>query len=155
MTKTTSQIKRDFFSYSDRQRSEIRRFLDSVADDREKWINRNRYYYVLLQRLLAFHIPPEHRICHFGCDSGHLLRVLCPSKGVGVCLSEKFVRICTERFSEFKFYGEQWEEKLEGQTFDYIVLTNPGYLFDIQDILERLYRLCHHRTKVLIVNNNY
>ncbi len=144
-----------FFTYSEQQRTEIKRFLDSVADERETFIQRNRYYYVLLERLLSDHIPPDQRVCHFGCDTTRFLETFRPSRGVGICLSDRFVELCSRRAPGYSFYGDQWEEALAGETFDYIVLTNPGYLFDIQDALHRLNALVHHRTKIIIVNSNY
>ena len=145
----------NFFAYSEQQKNEIKRFLDGVADERETFILRNRYYYAELERLLADHIPPGQRVCHFGCDTVRLLQALRPSTGVGICLGDRFVELCTERAPGFSFHGGDWDEELAGETFDYIVLTNAGYLFDIQDTIHRLHRLCHHRTKILIVNNNY
>lgn len=145
----------NFFTYSERRKHETRAFLDGVAAERETFIRKNRYYYVLLERLLADHIPPGSSVCHFGCDSVRLLRSLRPSTGVGICLSDRFVELCAERAPEFAFYGEEWNGTPDGETFDYIVLTNAGYLFDIQETIKRLHRLCHHRTKLLIVNNNY
>ncbi len=145
----------NFFIYSERRKDETRKFLDGVADECETFILKNRYYYVLLERLFADHIPPDSRVCHFGCDSARLLQALRPSSGVGICLSDRYVELCAERAPGFSFHAEGWEEALEGKTFDYIVLTNAGYLFDIQDVINRLHRLCHNRTKLLIVNNNY
>ena len=155
MQETEQRKKSIFHAYSERRKGEIRDFLDSVAEDREKWIRRNRYFYSLVEQLFTFHIPPGHRVCHFGCDSGHLLQSLEPSTGVGVCLSDRFVEICSERYPDFTYYGDDWESALEGEKFDYIILTNSGYLFDIQDALERLSRFCHHRSKLLILNYNY
>jgi hypothetical protein len=144
-----------FFTYSEEQKNEIRSFLDSIADEREKFIRRNRYYYSLLKGLVSDHIPPGSRVCHVGCDTGGFLESLEPAEGVGICLSGRFAEICSERHPEFTFYYTGWEEQLSGSEFDYILLTNPGYLFDIQEVLDRLEALCHNRTKLIVVNNNY
>jgi len=73
----------------------------------------------------------------------------------GICLSGGFARACAERFPRFSFLSDAWEERLAGKTFDYIVVTNLGYSFDIQDEFRRLRRFCHHRTKIVAVNNSY
>lgn len=152
--KTRLQMK-DFFSYADERRREMRGFLDTIADEREKWIRKSQYYYNQLTDLLTFHIPPESSVCHFGCDTGRFLEALSPSSAVGICLSERFAGILSRNYPAFDFLNDTWERDLEGRTFDYIVITNPGYLFDIQDSMNRLSKLCHHRTKILVANTNY
>ncbi|UCF05084.1 MAG: glycosyltransferase [bacterium] len=155
MEKTSPEQVKDFFSYAAKRREEVRSFLDGIADEREKWIRRSQYYYNKLTELLTFHVPPQQRVCHFGCDTGRFLEAFQPSFGVGICLSERFAEILSERYDGYTFLNDTWEQELDGQTFDYIVVTNPGYLFDIQKALDRLTVLCHHRTRILVANTNY
>src|SRR5438874_10529161 len=49
--------------------------LAKIAARRESWINRNSYYYGLLNRLLRFLVELEKKVLSVRCGTGNLLAV--------------------------------------------------------------------------------
>src|ERR1700747_240989 len=68
----------------EQRRERTRDHLAKIAARRETWINRNRYYYELLNRLLRFLVEPQKKVLSVRCGTGNLLGVLQPSKGNGI-----------------------------------------------------------------------
>src|SRR6266496_4695678 len=69
------------------RRERTRDHLAKIAARREIWINRNKYYYELLNRLFRFLVEPEKKVLSVRCDTGNLLAVVRPSsaKGIEIC----------------------------------------------------------------------
>src|SRR6185436_16651795 len=65
----------------EQRRERTRAHLAKIAPRRESWINRNRYYYGLVHRLLRFLVEPQKKVLSVRCGTGNLLAVLQPSKG--------------------------------------------------------------------------
>src|SRR5689334_5585656 len=57
----------------EQRRERTRDHLSKIATRRETWINRNRYYYELLNRLLCFLVEPQKKVLSVRCDIGNLL----------------------------------------------------------------------------------
>lgn len=87
-----------------------------------------------------------------GCGLGDLLASLRPSVGVGVDVSGGMVKLAAERHPTLRFHHMAAEPlDLPGETFDYILLSDVvGYLYDIRTVFERLARLSHPRTRLVI-----
>ena len=73
------------------RKQSILRHADQVADQREDWIDRNRYYYRDDRAYMQFLIQPGQRVLELGCGIGDLLSALNPTYGVGVDLSQRMV----------------------------------------------------------------
>lgn len=59
----------------EQRRQRTRNHLAQIAARRESWINRNSYYYGLLNRLLRFLIELEKKVLSVRCGTGNLLAV--------------------------------------------------------------------------------
>src|SRR5437763_15827819 len=55
--------------------------LAKIAARRESWINRNSYYYGLLNRLLRFLVEPQKKVLSVRCGTGNLLATVRPATG--------------------------------------------------------------------------
>src|SRR5688500_141031 len=73
------------------RREETKRLLSSVAPVREKWMQRNRYYYGKIRRLLRFLVEPGKTVLSVRCGLGHQLAELEPSMGVGLDIAPEIV----------------------------------------------------------------
>ena len=62
----------------EQRRERSRDHLAKIAGRREGWIDRNRYYYELLSRLLRFLVEPQKRVLSVRCGTGNLLAVVQP-----------------------------------------------------------------------------
>jgi ubiquinone/menaquinone biosynthesis C-methylase UbiE len=127
-------------------------FFDDYAAHPERWQDRHRGYHDAIASLARFYIPPGARVLEVGCGSGDLLASLHPSIGVGVDLSGAMTELAAARHPTLRFHHLAAEHlDLPGQTFDYILLSDlVGYLYDIRAVFQRLARLSHPRTRLVI-----
>jgi SAM-dependent methyltransferase len=136
---------------------EVRRFYEDNHDGIEASRRRHRYFYRYLNRVLRSRIPEGQRVLDIGCGSGRLLDTLRPSRGVGIDLSAKAIAAARRRNPRKELYffeGDGSDPALLAQVggpFDAIVMVNVvTHLTDVQAAIERLHRLCHSRTRILI-----
>ena len=54
----------------EQRRERTRKHLAQIAGRREVWINRNRYYYELVNRLLRFLVQPQKQVLSVRCGTG-------------------------------------------------------------------------------------
>jgi len=140
--------------YSQRKRH-ILELANRLGPERDRWIDRNRFYYEDDARYLRFLIPEGSRVLDLGCGTGRLLASLNPSQGVGVDFSDTMVAEARERHPGLDFRVSDIEapgafDHLDGP-FDYIVLSDTvGSLEDVQGTLERLHGLCNSETRLVI-----
>src|SRR5438094_5295765 len=87
----------------EQRRERTRDHLAKIAARRERWINRNRYYYQLLNRLLRFLVEPQKKVLSVRCDVGNLLAVVRPSKAKGIDICDEVVAIAQQRNPSFEF----------------------------------------------------
>ena len=62
----------------EQRRERTRKHLAQIAGRREIWINRNKYYYDLLGRLLRFLVEPGKEVLSVRCGTGALLPAMSP-----------------------------------------------------------------------------
>src|SRR6266699_5696057 len=85
------------------RRERTRDHLAKIAARREIWINRNKYYYELLNRLFRFLVEPEKKVLSVRCDTGNLLAVVRPSSAKGIEICNEIVDIAKQRNPSFEF----------------------------------------------------
>jgi 2-polyprenyl-3-methyl-5-hydroxy-6-metoxy-1,4-benzoquinol methylase len=135
--------------------------LAKIAARRESWINRNKYYYELLNRLFRFLVEPEKKVLSVRCGTGNLLAVVRPSNGKGIEICNEIVDIAKQRNPSFEF-AVAFPDKQEFQQafnldekFDYIFFNDIGDTVDVLEALRNLRPLCQRHTRVLITTYNH
>jgi SAM-dependent methyltransferase len=142
------------------RRERTRDQLAKIAGRRESWINRNKYYYELLNRLFRFLVEPEKNVLSVRCGTGNLLAVVRPGNGKGIEICQEIVEIAQQRNPSFEF-AVAFPDKQEFQqafkpdeTFDYILFNDIGDTVDVLQALRNLRPLCKRHTRVLVTTYN-
>lgn len=131
-----------------------RQLQNGIALKRDGWIERNRYYYGKIKRLLRFIIEPNKRVLEVRCQTGGMLAAVDASLGVGVEVSEKMVEVARQNHPDLNFVCSDPEDLALGEEFDYVIF---GHIFDTVDILAALNRIrahCSQDARLLIINYN-
>ena len=129
----------------------IRHEMNMIAPARDDMIRKNSYYYKRLIRFLKRNIPEQASVIEIGCGTGHFLRHLKPSRGVGIDFSSGMIRIARDQNPEFEFHEMDAEEITLNGKFDYVILSDTiGYLDDVQKAFESILCLCHNETRFFI-----
>src|SRR5438093_6099320 len=143
------------------RRERTRDQLAKIAARRESWINRNKYYYELLNRLFRFLVEPEKKVLSVRCGTGNLLAVVRPSNGKGIEICREIVDIAQQRNPSFEF-AVAFPDKQEFQqvfkpdeTFDYILFNDIGDTVDVLQALRNLRPPCQRHTRVLVITYNH
>ena len=145
----------------EQRRERIRNHLAKIAPRRESWINRNRYYYELLSRLLCFLVEPHKKVLSVRCGTGNLLAVVRPGAGKGVDICPEIVAIAQQRNPRFEFavaFPDKEEFQLtfeRDERFDYILFNDIGDTVDVLQALRNLKPLCQRHTRLLITTYNH
>src|SRR5579872_6009615 len=132
-----------------------REHQSSIAHTRAGWIQKNRYYYELLIRLLRHLIDPGKRLLNIRCQAGFLLDALKPSHGVGVEISPAMVHEARAVHPRFTYIEAFPEDYSSAEKFDYLLLCDVGDIVDVQKTLLRLRDCCERHTRLLIYNYNH
>ena len=143
--------------YDELKKKELISRFDDLAEERQIWIARNRYYYEDQIRYFRFLVPEGLSVLELGCGTGDLLSALKPSRGVGVDFSEKMVAIARKSYPDLEFQVADIEA-LEswGEQFDVIVLSDVvGHLQDIQESIQRVKAFCHPGTRIIVTYYNF
>jgi len=142
------------------RKARIQQWAERIAPERDRWIERNRYYYDEDRRYMRFLVPEGLRVLDLGCGTGDLLAALRPSHGVGVDFAQAMVDQARARHPELEFHLGDVEDPatlaaLDGP-FDVIVLSDTiGALDDCQATLEAIRPLCSRDTRVIVAYYAY
>ena len=131
-----------------------RKHQESTAEDRQKWVRANRYYYDRMKRILRFIVEPQKRVLDLRCETGDLLASLDSSYGVGVEISDTMVEVARRLHPELRFLKSDAETLELHETFDYILFN---HIFDTVDVLQAFERIRQHCTpeaQVVVINYN-
>ena len=91
----------------------IKKHADGIAESRDKWINKNSYYYNNDISYMKFLVGENKRILDLGCGTGKLLSALNPSYGVGVDISSNMISIAQKNYPKHEFIiGDIRNEKI-------------------------------------------
>ena len=124
---------------------------DALADRRNGFRAKYRYYYKLLEKRYQFYIPAGKRVLEVGCSTGALLNALRPAYGLGVDISGRAIGIARKDFPHLSFIHGEVGAVPGGEVFDYVVLSGLlGELDDIQEFLGSIRRFCHRDTRIVI-----
>jgi SAM-dependent methyltransferase len=131
---------------------EVKEFFDHYASSVGKWRQRNKGYHRNISSLCKFYIPASARVLEIGSGTGDLLAATSPRCGLGIDISPEMVQLAASKHPDLEFRCMPAEFlNLEGETFDYIILSDlVGFLYDIRLVLERLRSACHAQTRIII-----
>ncbi|RZB36208.1 MAG: hypothetical protein SRB2_02367 [Desulfobacteraceae bacterium Eth-SRB2] len=151
-----ANIQGDFKFHMIKKEEIIKRF-DALAEKRQFWKDRNRYYYSDQENYFRFLVPERLSILELGCGTGDLLNALKPKRGVGIDFSSEMVRIARERYPNIEFHTTDIE-KIEGwgETFDVLIISDVvGHLMDIEETFRQLHIFCRPDTRLIISYYNF
>jgi 2-polyprenyl-3-methyl-5-hydroxy-6-metoxy-1,4-benzoquinol methylase len=155
MSEASMKVESKHHERRSNRQDQLRRWAKRLAPERDKWIERNSFYYDDDRRYMKFLIPEGLRVLELGCGTGHLLNSLAPSYGVGVDISPEMIETARRNHPNLSFVVGNMEDpetlaSLDGP-FDIIVLSDAiGYLEDCQQTFGLLQSLCHHETRLVI-----
>ena len=145
----------------EQRRERSRNHLARIALRREGWIDRNKYYYELLNRLLRFLVEPQKRVLSVRCGTGNLLANVQSTEGKGVDICPEIVEIAQQRNPSLEF-AVAFPDKEEFRTvfepeekFDYILFNDIGDTVDVLQALRNLKPLCRRHTRILVITYNH
>ncbi|TSC91508.1 MAG: type 12 methyltransferase [Parcubacteria group bacterium Licking1014_17] len=129
----------------------IKEQFDRLADKRDYWKNKNRFYYSVLESFVSFLVPQNKRVLEVGCGTGDLLAKLRPSHGVGIDISSRMVEIARRKYPDGNLAFRVKNVSELSEKFDYIVVSDTiGYLDDVEDFFRQLRKLIEPNVRVVI-----
>ncbi len=132
------------------------RYFDSLAPERERWREKNRFYHEETERYLHYLIPSGSSIIEIGCATGDTLASLNPRRGVGIDISSGMIEIARKKFPHLEFQVDDFEDLHINEKFDYVLIDGTiGHVDDIQLAFGELHKICKPQTRVIIVYYNY
>jgi SAM-dependent methyltransferase len=142
---------------SDRRLTDVKRdFFDGVAGQYIAPGPFKSYYYERLRRLVGFNVPVGSSVVELGCGVGDLLAFLKPKRGLGIDFSKEMIERAKERHPDLEFIAADIQHLDLEECFDFILLSNVvGDVVDVQRMVAGIKRLCHERTRIIIVDFNY
>jgi len=134
----------------------VARYFDRLAPERDRWKQKNRFYYESIENLCRFHVPPGSTVLQIGSGTGDLLNALAPSQGVGLDISRGMVEIATRKYPHLSFLVGNADDLPIQDKFDYVILSDViGYFPDVQRAFAQLRKVTHSRTRVIVTYFNY
>ncbi len=128
---------------------------ESTAARRNELIIANRYYYDRLKRLLRFIVEPGKRVLELRCETGHLLKSVEPSYGVGIDICTTTLNIARQENPDLHFFQSDEKDFEIDEKFDYILFSHIFDTIDILSALRRVRKNCTPQTRLIVINYNY
>lgn len=141
----------DFASYQKARKNH----WNAIARKMDSWTGWSAAYDERLAEVYRFWVAPGQRVLELGCGYGNLLAALGPSKGVGVDFSPEMIQRARMLHPDITFVEADCHnlQVLEGPFDDIILSDLVDDLWDVQEVLAQLSRLCHERTRIIM--NSY
>jgi len=143
------------------RRKRTQSHLAKIAPRRNGWIQRNRYYYKLLSRLLRFLVEPQKKVLSVRCGTGNLLTAVRQSDGKGIDICAEMAESAKQLNPTLDF-AVAFPDKDEFQhvfsrdeKFDYILFSDIGDTVDVLQALRNLRPLCWRHTRLLVITYNH
>ena len=131
-------------------------YFDSIAEQWDRWQERNGYYHKNIKQLIQFLIPRRASVLELGCATGDLLEAVQPSVGVGVDMSPEMVRLARKKYPHHSFHTMNAEQVSLAQKFEYVLMSDlVGHLHDIQQVLEKTQTVMTPRGRLIITYHNF
>jgi len=108
-------------------------------------------YRSLLAHYYGLLVPSDASVLEIGCGSGELLLRIRAKRKVGIDLSEKQIAAARMRAPDAEFHVQAAEALDLDERFDYIIISDTlNFAADVQQILERLHRVSHPGTRLIV-----
>ena len=134
----------------------IQQHYDSLASRRDRYIEKNRYYYSLLYNQYRYFIPRHKKVLEVGCGTGELLHAVAPSVGYGIDISDQMIEIAQGKYPRYVFKTGEIKDLETEVKFDFIILSGLlGELDDIQSFFVDLKKFCTKDTHIIIEYYSY
>ena len=133
---------------------------DVLANERDKWRNKNLYYHQQIESLVTFFIPKNKSVLDIGCGTGELLAATQPSHGVGIDFSPEMIKVATNNFVEaddeqFSFVVETAENLSLKETFDFVILSDLlGDVSDTCQVFRNIRNVTDEDSRIIITYYN-
>jgi SAM-dependent methyltransferase len=111
-----------------------------------------REYHSRLTEVYRFIVPAGLRMLEVGCGAGDLLADLEPSEGLGIDFSSEMVKRASRNHPTLRFLCVDAHDlsSVEGP-FDIVILSDLlNDLFDVEQVLIQLHRLCLPSTRIVL-----
>jgi SAM-dependent methyltransferase len=124
---------------------------DGVAKASDGWHGIGGYYHQRLSDVYQFLVTPGQSIIELGCGCGDLLAALKPSTGVGVDFSSEAILRARKRHPSLEFIESDVHDLDVDRSFDVVILSDLiNDLWDVQTVFEKVGRLSHPRTRIIL-----
>ena len=138
------------------EKDKLARRFDAMASERDRWKQKNKYYYSELERICSRLIPPRKSVLEIGCGTGDLLAGVRPERGLGIDLSGGMVEVARGKYPHIEFRQGDAEALDAGEKFDCVIMSDLiGFLPDIFQALLELHKVCRPDTTIVITHYNY
>jgi SAM-dependent methyltransferase len=142
------------------QKKDLIKYMNSMAEKRDRYIRRNALYYHDLVKFLKFNIPSGSSILEVGCGTGYLLNALQPGKGVGIDISPGMISVARKNHPHLAFHEMDVEfllpETLASHPFDFIIISDTiGYFEDVMRAFSELRKVTSDHTRIIITYPNF
>jgi len=124
---------------------------DKISGKRDHFPNWGITYHNRIEKIYKFIVPPDSTILEIGCGEGDLLAALSPSLGVGLDFSAKTLELAEIKHPNLQFLQLDAHDlnSLEGP-FDFVIFSDTiNDLWDVQEALQQVKRLCTPRTRIV------
>ena len=140
-----------------KQKENIIKRFNALADKRQYWRERNRHYYSDQEKYFRFLVPEGLSVLELGCGTGDLLNILKPKQGVGIDFSSKMIDIAKKKHPHLEFRTADIEQLEDwGETFDVLIMADVvGHLMDIAETFRKLHIFCRPDTRIIISYYNF
>ena len=134
----------------------LHNYFEHLADNRDRWRKRNRFYHRTLEKQFRMIIPEGSSVLEIGCGTGDLLNSVKPGVGYGIDFSLGMIKKARIKYPGLSFYHADAVNFKSDIRFDYVIMSDLlSALWDIQEVIKNLRNLIHPRTKVIIASYNY
>jgi len=145
----------------DARRTRTREHLAALANKRDRWVQRNLYYYSLLGRLLRFLVEPKKRVLSVRCSTGEVLSATQAAVGKGIDICPEITAVAQAHHPQYT-YGVAFPDTdefhscfEEDETFDYIAFDDIDDTVDVQKAFQNFKPLCQRHTRLFITTYNH
>ncbi|MCK5718232.1 MAG: methyltransferase domain-containing protein, partial [Thiomargarita sp.] len=132
-------------------------YFNQLADKREKWRDKNQYYYTQLEQFLINKIGNAHSVLEIGCGIGTLLSKIKAPKRVGIDFSPEMIKVAQQSCdTEISFKVDDIESLQMTEQFDYVIMSDVcGELDDIWTALHNIQQVTHQNSRIIITFFNH